>query len=168
MCLWKFSWNFRNFSSIFRAFKTISRFSGIVFALKINSKKNKSYPFGLGRARKPNPIRSASAQPRARWSPSGLGVTATRCSRLPQQAPPPALGLGVRATPGATACHYKGADPEAARALDAATARAAAKCRRTGPPRGAPPPVAFPDLPALLTTGASGRDRELRGAEPHV
>jgi hypothetical protein len=62
---------FWNFSSIFRAFKIISRFYGIVFALKINSKKNKSYPFGLGRARRPDPSWSASAQPQARASPSG-------------------------------------------------------------------------------------------------
>jgi hypothetical protein len=35
--LWEFSWNFWNFLSIFRGFKTFSRFSGIVFALKIFS-----------------------------------------------------------------------------------------------------------------------------------
>jgi hypothetical protein len=35
------------FRVFFRAFKTIFRISGIVFALKINSKKqNLSYPFG--------------------------------------------------------------------------------------------------------------------------
>jgi hypothetical protein len=44
--LWEFSWNFLNFSSIFRAFQTISRFFGIVFALKINSGKILSYLTG--------------------------------------------------------------------------------------------------------------------------
>jgi hypothetical protein len=47
--LWKFSWNFRNCLSIFRALKTFSVFTGIVFALKSNfrklkRKKNISYP----------------------------------------------------------------------------------------------------------------------------
>jgi hypothetical protein len=35
--LLEFSWNFQNNLSIFHAFKTISRFSGIVFAFKIIS-----------------------------------------------------------------------------------------------------------------------------------
>jgi hypothetical protein len=56
ICLWEFSWNFQNFLSIFHAFKTISRFSGIVFAFKIISenKNTLSYPFTLDRARGPD------------------------------------------------------------------------------------------------------------------
>jgi hypothetical protein len=47
MILWKFSWIFCDFQSIFRAFKQFLDFSGIVFALKINSKKqNLSFPNG--------------------------------------------------------------------------------------------------------------------------
>jgi hypothetical protein len=46
-------------------------------------------------------------------SPSGLGVTAAGHSRPPQQAPPPTLDLGVRATLGAAACPYKGRGLEA-------------------------------------------------------
>jgi hypothetical protein len=60
MYLWEFSWNFQNLLSIFHAFKTISRFSRIVFAFKIISEK-KSYPFSLGRARRPDRTRSGPA-----------------------------------------------------------------------------------------------------------
>jgi hypothetical protein len=59
MSLCEFSWNFCDFRSIFRAFKQFLDFSGIVFALKINSKKTK--PSFLGRARRPDPLRPASA-----------------------------------------------------------------------------------------------------------
>jgi hypothetical protein len=55
MCPWEFSWNFCDFRSIFRVFKQILGFSGIVFALKIISKKKKIYPIYLGRARRPDP-----------------------------------------------------------------------------------------------------------------
>jgi hypothetical protein len=55
----EFFWNFRNFRSIFRAFKQLLDFSGIVFALKINSKKNKPYPSVPGRARRPAPAGQA-------------------------------------------------------------------------------------------------------------
>jgi hypothetical protein len=55
MCLWEFSWNFCDYRSIFRVFKQILGFSGIVFALKIISKKKKIYPIYLGRARRPDP-----------------------------------------------------------------------------------------------------------------
>jgi hypothetical protein len=39
MSLWEVSWNFRDFRSIFRAFKQFLDFSGIVFTLKINSEQ---------------------------------------------------------------------------------------------------------------------------------
>jgi hypothetical protein len=44
--LWEFSWIFCDFRSIFRDFKQFLDFSGIVFALKINSKKTLSFPNG--------------------------------------------------------------------------------------------------------------------------
>jgi hypothetical protein len=62
MCLWDFCCNFCDFRSIFHAFKQILGFSGIVFALKIISKKKKTYPIYLGRARRPDPSRPP-AQP---------------------------------------------------------------------------------------------------------
>jgi hypothetical protein len=49
MCLWEFSWNFRDFLSIFRALKHFLELPGIVLTLKIfskNNKENHSYPFG--------------------------------------------------------------------------------------------------------------------------
>jgi hypothetical protein len=57
--LWKFSWNFL---SIFRAFKAISRFSRIDFALKIISKKKQIPSFWIGLSPKARPYRSASAR----------------------------------------------------------------------------------------------------------
>jgi hypothetical protein len=103
---------------IFRAFKTISTFSEIVFALKINLKKQiLSFWIGPSPKARPYPVRLGPAAGPLK----PIWARRHRCQA--QQAPPSALGLGVRATPGAVSCPYKGAEPEAARALDAAAAR---------------------------------------------
>jgi hypothetical protein len=51
------------FSSIFRAFKTISRFSGIVFALKINSEKTNPILSNWGQPEGPTHLPSARRWP---------------------------------------------------------------------------------------------------------
>jgi hypothetical protein len=83
------SGNFQNFLSIFHAFKTISRFSGIVFAFKIIS-ENK------------NPILSVWVEPegptRTRFGlPARLSGSGRKAAELPRTTAPPPL-LGVRAT----------------------------------------------------------------------
>jgi hypothetical protein len=60
MYLWEFSWNFQNLLSIFHAFKTISRFSRIVFAFKIISERN---PILSVWAEPEGPTAPAPAQP---------------------------------------------------------------------------------------------------------
>jgi hypothetical protein len=95
MGLWEFSWNFCDFRSIFRVFKQSLGFSGIVFTLKIISKKKKIYPIYLGRARRPDP------------GPHGLAVGPHGAHLSPREpmgqqlsmadTPPPPPALGVRA-----------------------------------------------------------------------
>jgi hypothetical protein len=60
--LCEFFWIFCDFRSIFRAFKQFLDLSGIVFALKINSKKN--ILFYLGRPRRPDPAYPGPASAR--------------------------------------------------------------------------------------------------------
>jgi hypothetical protein len=98
---------FCDFSSIFRAFKTISRFFGIVFALKINSKKTKLYPSLPGRARRPDLSRPAQSE---RPCGAQLGPVAGQCSRRAWLGHPwpPGLCLGVRATASACCTPIKG------------------------------------------------------------
>jgi hypothetical protein len=81
------SWIFCDFSSIFRAFKTISSFSEIVFGIKkINSKKT----ILTGRAQRPDPVRIARAGPASDPAAAHPGPSAPdgrRCTTV----------LGVRA-----------------------------------------------------------------------
>jgi hypothetical protein len=64
----EFFWNFRNFRSIFRAFKQLLDFSGIVFALKINSKKtNPIHPF-RAEPEGPHPLAKPSARAKPIWA----------------------------------------------------------------------------------------------------
>jgi hypothetical protein len=89
MSLWEFSWNFCDFWSIFRAFKQFLDFSGIVFALNINTKKNKTYPTGPSLMLRP---KSAPTQPPGPPKPiwaqrHGHGVQ----GRETRTAPPPAF-----------------------------------------------------------------------------
>jgi hypothetical protein len=92
---------FCDFSSIFRAFKTISRFSGFVFALKINSKKKQilSYPFGSSPQARPAPTRTrfGPAWPAEAHRPA---VSMANTALLPPS-------LGVRAMPGAFSAPIK-------------------------------------------------------------
>jgi hypothetical protein len=121
-------------------------------------KTKKTSPSGLDRARMPDPhpLRPSLA----RRSPSANpGRTGRRRRRL---------GCGVRATPGTATCPYIGGR---------ARGRVCLRRRRHPCPASAPPDQAtawsaaagcLPDSPALLTTGASGRHRELWGAKPHL
>jgi hypothetical protein len=91
---------------IFRVFfvplKQFLHFLELFLGLKINSKKN--YPFGLGRARRPDPLRPAPASPVAR--PGGAHLAkleaATAARRLQPAGPGRASqeGLGPRANKG--------------------------------------------------------------------
>jgi hypothetical protein len=58
------------FSGIFRAFKQFLVYTGIVFALKINSGIKKSYPFLPGRARTPDPLQPNGQAAKAQPSPA--------------------------------------------------------------------------------------------------
>jgi hypothetical protein len=73
------------FRSIFRAFKQFLGFSGIVFALKINSKKRKkTYLPGKGRARRPDPLQPGR---QARQGPSAEAAMAAAASGWPRARP---------------------------------------------------------------------------------
>jgi hypothetical protein len=65
MCLWEFFWNFCDFRNIFRAFKQFLGFFWNCFRIKNNfekkEKKEKIYPIYLGRARRPDQVRTGPA-----------------------------------------------------------------------------------------------------------
>jgi hypothetical protein len=93
MCLWEFSWNFCDYRSIFRVFKQILGFSGIVFALKIISKKRKSILSIWAEPEGPTQVHTGPAVgPRgAHLSPrEPIGRQLSMANTLP---PPPALGV---------------------------------------------------------------------------
>jgi hypothetical protein len=80
----------------FSCFKTISSFSGIVSALKINSKKKENLSYRIG----PSPkAQLASAGPASRPAEAHLGSTGSQ--GLPGQAAAASIAdLGKRARPG--------------------------------------------------------------------
>jgi hypothetical protein len=126
---------FCDLSSIFGAFKTISRFSGIVYGIKNKFEKNLSNPFGPSPwARPPAPATPAAGHSRrpAR-GPSEHGLHQGGLAMPP---PPSASVLG---TPGAAPRPIMG-DPQApARPAPARRRRKTAppatqRRRRTGPP----------------------------------
>jgi hypothetical protein len=91
ICLWEFSWNCCDFRSIFRAFKQFLVFTGIVFALKINSKIKKNYPFPIW-AEPVGPTYLRTAQPLARQahlSPAARAATGVSMADTAKKPPPP-------------------------------------------------------------------------------
>jgi hypothetical protein len=106
----------------FSCFKTISSFSGIVSALKINSKKKKTYPTGLGRARRPNS--HLPAQPAGPPKP----IWARLAAKASLARPPPPASLTLASAPG-----QGGAPPRLFKARSGPLARALARRRRPCP-----------------------------------
>jgi hypothetical protein len=120
--------------------------------------ENKSYPTLSGSSpwARPNPLQPSRWPGQAHRPPEAKASTAGRRRRrrplalacVPRQARPPVPIKGEASRP--------------ARAL-------APPPRLCSAPRGVEPaPPELTPAAALLTTGASGRHRELQGAEPHV
>jgi hypothetical protein len=109
ICLWEFFWKFWNFLSIFRDFKPMFKFCGIVFALKLISEKYKSYPILLGWARRPDP--SLQAQPAGPLKPIWSQRSPPATETVAATATPPLVVLGFRAKPTSSRVPIKGRNP---------------------------------------------------------